>query len=153
MNDIDEILAWHKQTFPEFSSRNQETKLNEEIGEYHAAIDTVIETGLQSDLEKVREELADVIIAAINMMRYPEIQTLVKDKMATNKGLGKMDTTTDYKALYLKKFFEWQEICGKQRAQIEELEKKLDIAVKALKHYAKKGSLAEKALAKIKEIK
>lgn len=84
MNDIDEILAWHKQTFPEFSSRNQETKLNEEIGEYHAAIDTVIETGLQSDLEKVREELADVIITAINMMRYPEIQTLVKDKMAIN---------------------------------------------------------------------
>ena len=44
-----------------------------------------------------------------------------------------MDTTTDYKALYLKKFFQWQEICGKQRAQIEELEKKLKIAIKALK--------------------
>ncbi len=49
-----------------------------------------------------------------------------------------MGTTTDYKALYLKKFFEWQEICGKQRAQIEELEKKLEIAIKALKKYADK---------------
>lgn len=34
-----------------------------------------------------------------------------------------------------------------------EIEKKLEIAVKALKHYARKESLAEKALAKIKEIK
>ena len=32
------------------------------------------------------------------------------------------------------------------------LEKKLYIAVKALEHYAKKGSLAQKALAKIKEL-
>lgn len=46
--------------------------------------------------------------------------------------------------------------CGKagyKTAREIELEKKFEIAVQALEHYAKKGSLAEKALAKIKEIK
>ena len=46
--------------------------------------------------------------------------------------------------------------CGKDGYKTDreiKLEKKLEIAVKALEHYAKKGSLAEKALAKIKEIK
>lgn len=45
--------------------------------------------------------------------------------------------------------------CGKagyKTAREIELEKKLEIAVKALEHYAKKGSLAQKALAKIKEL-
>ena len=35
----------------------------------------------------------------------------------------------------------------------KELEKKLEIAVEALGHYSRKGSLAQEALAKIKEIK
>lgn len=46
--------------------------------------------------------------------------------------------------------------CGKAGYKTDreiELEKMLYIAVKALEHYAKKGSLAEKALEKIKEIK
>ena len=34
----------------------------------------------------------------------------------------------------------------------EMLEKKLEIAVKALGHYSRKGSLAQEALAKIKEL-
>lgn len=48
-----------------------------------------------------------------------------------------MDTTTDYKALYLKKFFQWQDICDKQRAQIEELEKEVSF-------WKKKEQLADK---------
>lgn len=46
--------------------------------------------------------------------------------------------------------------CGKAGYKTDreiELEKMLYIAEKALDHYAKKGSLAQKALAKIKEIK
>lgn len=82
---IKDIQEWHSKTFPEFSAKDQEMKLGEEISEYCAAIDTLIATGLQSDLEKIKEELADVIIAAVNLLRYPEIQTLVKTKMAANK--------------------------------------------------------------------
>lgn len=36
-----------------------------------------------------------------------------------------MDTTTDYKALYLKKFFQWQDICHQQSIKIEELKKEI----------------------------
>lgn len=37
-----------------------------------------------------------------------------------------MDTTkTDYKALYLKKFFQWQDICHQQSINIEELKKEI----------------------------
>lgn len=82
---IKDIQEWHEKTFPEFTAKDQEMKLGEEIGEYSAAIDTLIATGLQSDLEKIKEELADVIIAAVNLLRFPEIQTLVKTKMAANK--------------------------------------------------------------------
>lgn len=39
-----------------------------------------------------------------------------------------MDTTTDYKALYLKKFFQWQEISHQQSIKIEELKKELESA-------------------------
>lgn len=82
---IKDIQEWHTRTFPEFTAKDQELKLGEEIGEYRAAIDTLIATRLQSDLEKIKEELADVVIAAVNLLRYPEIQTLVKTKMTTNK--------------------------------------------------------------------
>lgn len=44
------------------------------------------------------------------------------------------------------------EKCQAIVAKNVELEKKLEIAVKALQHYARKGSLAEKALKKIKEL-
>lgn len=36
-----------------------------------------------------------------------------------------MDTTADYKALYLKKFFQWQDICHRQSINIEELKKEI----------------------------
>lgn len=49
---IKDIQEWHARTFPEFTAKDQELKLGEEIGEYSAAIDTLIATRLQSDLEK-----------------------------------------------------------------------------------------------------
>lgn len=157
---IKDIQEWHEKTFPEFTAKDQEMKLGEEISEYSAAIDTLIATGLQSDLEKIKEELADVIIAAVNLLRFPEIQRLSKLKwQPTNKGLGKMDTTTDYKALYLKKFFQWQEISHQQRIRIEELEAKLKTATNAIQSVINEPGLMDagmlmfltSALNKIKE--
>ncbi len=52
---IKDIQEWHEKTFPEFTAKDQEMKLGEEISEYCAAIDTLIATGLQSDLEKIKE--------------------------------------------------------------------------------------------------
>lgn len=123
---IKDIQEWHEKTFPEFTAKDQEMKLGEEISEYCAAIDTLIATGLQSDLEKIKEELADVIIAAVNLCASRKSKRLSKLKwQPTNKGLGKMDTTADYKALYLKKFFQWQDICHQQSIKIEELKKEI----------------------------
>lgn len=82
---IKDIQEWHEKTFPEFTAKDQEIKLAEEIGEYSNAIDTLIATGLQADYLKVREELADVIIAAVNLLNYPEIERLVRAKMDKNK--------------------------------------------------------------------
>ena len=82
---IREIWTWHEKTFPDFTAKEQELKLAEEIGEYSNAIDTLIATGLDSYLKKVQEELADVIIAAVNLLNYPEIEKLVRAKMEKNK--------------------------------------------------------------------
>ena len=82
---IKDIQEWHEKTFPEFTAKDQEMKLGAEISVFSAAIDTLIATGLQSDLEKIKDELADVIISAVNLLRFPEIQTLVKTKMTANK--------------------------------------------------------------------
>ena len=82
---IKDIQEWHEMTFPDFTAKEQELKLAEEINEYSEAIDTLIATGLESDLKKVQEELADVIIAAVNLLNYPEIEKLVRAKMEKNK--------------------------------------------------------------------
>lgn len=70
-----------------------------------------------------------------------------------------MDTTADYKALYLKKFFQWQEISHQQRIRIEELEAKLKTATSAIQSVINKPDLMDagmlmfltSALNKIKE--
>lgn len=82
---IKDIQEWHEKTFPDFTAKDQEFKLGEEISEYSNAIDTLIATGLESDLKKVQEELADVIITAVNLLNYPEIEKLVRAKMEKNK--------------------------------------------------------------------
>lgn len=70
-----------------------------------------------------------------------------------------MDTTTDYKALYLKKFFQWQEISHQQRIRIEELKAKLKTATNAIQSVINEPGLMDagmlmfltSALNKIKE--
>ena len=47
-----------------------------------------------------------------------------------------MDTTADKKALYLKKFFQWQDICHRQSIRIEQLEAEIS----ALKRNEQKNS-------------
>ena len=79
------ILRWHKRTFPNATAEQQEQKLAEEIREYDEAIDRFIKTNYQRELIHIKEELADVAIAAVNLLRYPEMQELVKNKMTINR--------------------------------------------------------------------
>lgn len=49
---IKDIQEWHEKTFPEFTAKDQEMKLGEEISEYYAAIDTLIATDCSQTLKK-----------------------------------------------------------------------------------------------------
>lgn len=79
------ILRWHKRTFPFITAEQQEQKLAEEIREYNEAIERFVTTGRQNDLVHVKEELADITIAIINLMRYPDIRSNIAQKMAINR--------------------------------------------------------------------
>ncbi len=86
---INDILDWHKNTFPEATQNEQEQKLCEEFTEYAMAIGDYVESkDISKDiknLHKIKEELADVIISAVNLLNYPEIMRIVKAKMEINR--------------------------------------------------------------------
>lgn len=79
------ILRWHRRTFPEFTYQEQALKLADEICELNEALDRVIQTHSAVDAQHADEEMADVVIAAVNLMNYPEMQELVKNKMTINR--------------------------------------------------------------------
>lgn len=71
-----------------------------------------------------------------------------------------MDTTkTDYREIYLKKFFQWQDICDRQSIRMEQLEEKLKTATNAIQSVINEPDLMDAgmlmfltdALNKIKE--
>ena len=82
---INDILDWHKNTFPEATQNEQEQKLCEEFTEYAKAIGDYIKSKDVKNLHKIKEELADVIISAVNLLNYPEIMRIVKAKMEINR--------------------------------------------------------------------
>lgn len=121
------ILLWHKRTFPEFTYQMQQEKLAGEIHEYEAALESYIKHPTTRHKRHVSEELADIVIAATNLYRYPEMRKLVAQKMiinherAWNNGQHKID----YRQKYLESFFNWQNICALKDKRIEELEDKI----------------------------
>ena len=78
------ILKWHKKTFPTFTYQEQKEKLAGEIREFQAALEEYIRTANPVIGKAVNFELADVVIAGINLMRYEEMRELVKEKMEIN---------------------------------------------------------------------
>lgn len=79
-----DILTWHKKTFPTFTYQEQKEKLTGEIREFEEALEKYIRTGSAAKGTAVNYELADVVIAGINLMRYEEARKLVKEKMEIN---------------------------------------------------------------------
>lgn len=79
------ILSWHKRTFPKFSCQEQQEKLVQEIREWEEALEEFIRTGSQNANTALKFELADIVISAINLMRYEEINKLVQTKMIINQ--------------------------------------------------------------------
>lgn len=75
---IYKILRWHKKTFPDFTVWKQFEKICEESIEFE-------NESFFGDDEKALEEGADVIIASIGALRFPEVWDLVDEKMKINK--------------------------------------------------------------------
>lgn len=75
---IYKILRWHKKTFPEYDWNKQFQKICEESIEY-------VDESLFKFGDNVLEEGADVIIASIGALRFPETWDLVDEKMIKNK--------------------------------------------------------------------
>lgn len=78
------ILRWHKKTFPSFTCQGQKEKVAGEIYEFEQALAEYIEHPTETRARLVDGELADVVIASINLMRYKEMRELVKKKMKVN---------------------------------------------------------------------
>lgn len=80
------ILKWHNKTFPCLPMEAQKRKLNNEINEYIDAKEKYTRSRRYKNKNKneLLEEMADVIIAGINCLRYPDFFERVAVKHATN---------------------------------------------------------------------
>ena len=81
------IWKWHKKTFPECEIENQQDKFRKEVREFIQASDKYIKQPQKRRnlfRPQMLEETADVIIAGINLLKYPEIYERVSVKHSIN---------------------------------------------------------------------
>lgn len=87
--DIWKIIKWNFKTFPNTTPLQQLDKVQEEIGEFVEAFINLTQARSKTRRDywerRTDEEIIDVIISAINCMRYPEIREKVRIKMEINK--------------------------------------------------------------------
>lgn len=84
---IYDIWKWHDKTFPELPADAQKQKLVSEIKEFDEAKAKYIKSPYPRRpryINNVNNELADVIIAGINCLKYPEFYERVAVKHAQN---------------------------------------------------------------------
>jgi hypothetical protein len=79
------ILRWHKKTFPAITCQDKQEKLAGEIREWEDALGDYICTGSRKNKLATEFELADVVIASINLMRFEEVRKRVSEKMIINR--------------------------------------------------------------------
>lgn len=81
------IIKWHDKTFPDADSLAQRSKLAEEIREYNNAMKNFTKSPYprrKNYIDAVNEEMVDIIIAAINCLKYPDFFERVAVKHAKN---------------------------------------------------------------------
>lgn len=77
------IVEWNKETFPDWTAGRQEMKAYNEFKEYDKEMELVGKGDMEA-VPRSREELSDVIISYIGLLRYPKVLDAVKEKMAIN---------------------------------------------------------------------
>lgn len=82
---FESIHRWFKKTFPKASFTSQIVKLKAEIAEFEEAEGDYAGRPSRLNYLKYQEELADVVICAINLASFPEMQELIKEKMKINR--------------------------------------------------------------------
>lgn len=79
------IIKWFRRTFPKAGFTSQICKLKSEIREFEEAEANYAANPSNLNYLKYQEELADVVICAINLSSFAEMQQLVKNKMKINR--------------------------------------------------------------------
>lgn len=82
---FESIQRWFKKTFPKASFSSQIRKLKREIEEFQEAESDYASNPTSLNYLHYQEELADVVIAAINLASFAEMQELIKEKMKINR--------------------------------------------------------------------
>lgn len=82
---FESIQRWFKKTFPKASFASQIRKLKSEIEEFQDAESDYASNPTSLNYLHYQEELADVVIAAINLASFAEMQELIKEKMKINR--------------------------------------------------------------------
>lgn len=82
---FESIQRWFKKTFPKASFASQIQKLKTEIEEFQEAESDYASNPTSLNYLHYQEELADVVISAINLASFAEMQELVKEKMKINR--------------------------------------------------------------------
>lgn len=82
---FESIQRWFKKTFPKASFASQIRKLKKEIEEFQDAESDYASNPTSLNYLNYQEELADVVIAAINLASFAEMQELIKEKMKINR--------------------------------------------------------------------
>ena len=77
------IVEWNKETFPDWTAGKQEMKAYKEFQEYDKEM-VLVGKGDMDAIPRSREELSDVIISYIGLLRYPKVLNAVKTKMKKN---------------------------------------------------------------------
>ena len=77
------IVEWNRETFPDWTAGRQETKAYKEFHEYDKEME-LVGRGDMDAIPRSREELSDVIISYIGLLRYPKVLDAVKEKMEIN---------------------------------------------------------------------
>lgn len=81
------IWRWHEKTFKNLPAEQQERKFHKEINEFNEAKAKYIKTRYTKRYKyapSLKEETADVIIAGLNLLKYPEFYERVAVKHNQN---------------------------------------------------------------------
>lgn len=78
------IWRWHRKALPHINFQSQKSHLKSEIDEFILAREKYRRHPMSNNLYAMEEELADVVISAVNFLRYEEGRDFIEPKRVKN---------------------------------------------------------------------